>query len=463
MRKFRVTLAILAVILDAVAIIVAMTLAYQLRSDSGQIYLLPFGSYLRMLWFLIPAWLVFLASQGLYDYRLLPTGWSAIGRLLIGLLSGWGAFMIFLYLNRSPEAQNFPRLLIIYGVGLTSLLCIFDKLVLSATVGLLRRQGIGVIRSVLLVSGNHQKLINSFRIEEKHGRHLSRIIDKEHLFELEKIKSGQVDEIIVPDNVLDEASMLSVINWADRTDTQFVLVPSLTTVRSTNVDAGTLAGSPVLFFRRTPLEGWGRVYKRLLDLIIVIPAIIVLSPLLLILFTVSQLSTGSGIIRQKRIGQDGREFYIHKFRSMYVDGDERFPEFKGWSSNEAKDPRITPAGRILRKSNLDELAQLWDVLLGKMSIVGPRPEQPKYVAQFAQELPEYFKRHHVKSGMTGWAQINGARGNTPIADRVKYDLYYIENWSIWFDLRIIIATFVYVLRQMFSQGVNAKPKTQNAK
>ena len=356
--------------------------------------------------------------------------------------------MVFLYLSRSPEAQNFPRLLIIYGVALTSLFCVVDKLLLSISVELLRRNGIGVIRSVLLVSSNHQDLIGSFRIEEKHGRHLSQIIKHDHLAQILKLEPGQVDELIVPDNVLDEPTMLSAINWADRTNTQFVLVPSLSTVRSTNVEFATLAGSPVLFFRRTPLEGWGRVYKRLLDLVIVIPTIVVLSPLLFLTFFISQLSTGSGIIRQKRIGQDSREFYIHKFRSMYVDADDRFPEYRGWSSNEAKDPRITPAGRILRKTNLDELAQVWDVLVGKMSIVGPRPEQPKYVAQFAQELPDYLKRHHVKSGMTGWAQINGARGNTPITDRVKYDLYYIDNWSIWFDIRIILATFIYVFRQL---------------
>src|SRR3990167_1806344 len=448
MRKFSVSLVILAVILDAVAIVVAMILAYKLRSDGGDIYLLPFVNYLKLLWWATPAWLVFLASQGLYNHRSLPTGWSAISRLLIGLLSGWGAFMIFLYLSRSPEAQNFPRLLIVYGVGLTSLFCIICKLALSATVGILRDQGIGVIRSVLLVSGNHENLVGSFRIEEKHGRHLSKIIKSDYLSELTKLELGQVDELVVPDNFLDETTMLSAINWADRTNTQFVLVPSLSTVRSTNVEAGTLAGSPVLFFRRTPLEGWGRVYKRLLDLIIVIPSIVVLSPLLLLLFVISQVSTGSGIIRQKRIGQDGKEFFLHKFRSMYVDGDDKFPEFRGWSSDEEKDPRVTPAGRILRKTNLDELAQLWDVLVGKMSIVGPRPEQPKYVAQFSQELPEYLKRHHVKSGMTGWAQINGARGDTPIADRVKYDLYYIENWSIWFDLRIILATFIYLIRQI---------------
>src|SRR3989344_529482 len=372
MRKFSVSLAILAVILDAVAIVVAMILAYKLRSDGGDIYLLPFANYLKILWWAAPAWLIFLASQGLYNHRSLPTGWSAISRLLIGLLSGWGAFMIFLYLSRSPEAQNFPRLLIVYGVGLTSLFCIFDKLVLSATVGILRRQGVGVIRSALLVSGNHQDLIGSFRIEEKHGRHLSQIINHDYLAELSKLEPGQIDELVVPDNVLDEPTMLSVINWADRTDTQFVLVPSLSTVRSTNVEAGTLAGSPVLFFRRTPLEGWGRVYKRLLDLLIVIPALIIISPIYLIVaILVKASSPGPIIYREARVGQDGKEFFVGKFRSMYCDWRQRFPGVKDWSADEKTDVRITPIGRVIRKTNIDELPQLWDVLVGMMRIGGP--------------------------------------------------------------------------------------------
>lgn len=451
MRKFSVTIATFALVLDGLAIVAAMILAYEMRSDGGTIFLLPFTSYLRLLWWVVPAWLILLASQGLYNHRSLPTGWSAISRLLIGLLSGWGALMIYLYLSRSPEAQNFPRLLIVYGVGLTSLFCIIDKLVLSALVVGLRRQGIGVIRSGLLIASNHQNLISSFRIEENHGRHLAEIISHDYLTELNKLKPGTIDELVVPDNVLDEPTMLSVINWADQTNTQFVLVPSLSTVRSTNVEMGTLAGSPVLFFRRTPLEGWGRVYKRLLDIILVVPALILLSPLYLILMMLVKISSpGPVFYREARVGQDGREFFIGKFRSMYADWRQRFPGVKDWSADEKTDVRITPLGRVLRQTNLDELPQLWDVLKGKMSIVGPRPEQPKYVEKFSQEFPDYLKRHHVKSGLTGWAQINGARGNTPIADRVKYDLNYIENWSIWFDLRIILATFIYLFRQLFT-------------
>jgi lipopolysaccharide/colanic/teichoic acid biosynthesis glycosyltransferase len=134
---------------------------------------------------------------------------------------------------------------------------------------------------------------------------------------------------------------------------------------------------------------------------------------------------------------------------MYADADARFAELGGWSSDEKRDPRITFLGHILRKTNLDELPQLWDIFCGRMSVVGPRPEQPKYVEKFSHELPDYIKRHHVKSGLTGWAQVNGLRGDTSIAERVKYDLYYIQNWSILFDIRIIISTFLIVIKQIF--------------
>ena len=139
---------------------------------------------------------------------------------------------------------------------------------------------------------------------------------------------------------------------------------------------------------------------------------------------------------------------MYKFRSMYCDADKRYKKFKGWSANEDQDLRITPVGKFIRKTNLDELPQLFNILVGTMSMVGPRPEQPKYVNKFSKEIPDYIKRHHVKIGLTGWAQINGLRGNTSIPERVKYDLYYIEHWSIWFDIRIILSTVLVGIRQI---------------
>jgi len=223
----------------------------------------------------------------------------------------------------------------------------------------------------------------------------------------------------------------------------------LLSVRSTNVETGILAGSPVLFFKRTPLEGWGRVFKRFFDLLAVLVLLVIALPIMLVVGIVIYIvSPGPVVFKQIRIGQDGEPFSFHKFRSMYADWQKRFPDVKDWSADEKTDPRITGIGRFIRKTNIDELPQLFDVLVGKMSLVGPRPEQPKYVEQFGKEIPKYLSRHHVKTGMTGWAQVNGLRGDTSIKDRVKYDLFYIENWSIWFDIRIIIATLIQTIRKL---------------
>jgi exopolysaccharide biosynthesis polyprenyl glycosylphosphotransferase len=242
--------------------------------------------------------------------------------------------------------------------------------------------------------------------------------------------------------------VLQLLDWAESHFVNFAQVPTLLSVKATNIEPGNLGNSPIIYYRASPLDGWGRVFKRLLDLVIVIPALIVLSPVFLVLALLVKLSSpGPVLYSHQRVGQDGQVFTIRKFRSMYENAEHKLNIT--WSMDDDTDPRITPIGRLLRKTNLDELPQLWDVLGGRMSLVGPRPEQPKYVEKFSQEIPEYIKRHHVKSGLTGWAQINGLRGNTPVSERVKYDLYYIEHWSIWFDLRIILSTFVYMFRRAF--------------
>jgi len=153
-------------------------------------------------------------------------------------------------------------------------------------------------------------------------------------------------------------------------------------------------------------------------------------------------SRGPILFRQFRIGRNGREFIMLKFRSMtYVTDD---PKTEGWTVE--NDPRRTRVGRFIRKYNLDEIPQLWNVFMGQMSLVGPRPEQPGYVERFRDDIPQYFQRHKVKSGVTGWAQVNGLRGDTSIEERTKYDLYYVENWSLIYDIRIILLTIKNIFK-----------------
>jgi Undecaprenyl-phosphate glucose phosphotransferase len=221
------------------------------------------------------------------------------------------------------------------------------------------------------------------------------------------------------------------------------LVPDLARAFTLNASVEDFDGMPVVMVTESPGQGWNAVLKRAFDLVSSAIGLVVLSPVLLALAIWVRLdSPGPILYAQERVGLSGRRFRMLKFRTMRVDA-EREGE-AGWTRPD--DPRRTGAGAILRKLSLDELPQLWNVFLGQMSLVGPRPERPVYVEQFRASIPRYMLRHHVKAGITGWAQINGLRGDTPLDRRVEYDLYYIRNWSLGFDLRILALTVVRVFR-----------------
>jgi putative colanic acid biosynthesis UDP-glucose lipid carrier transferase len=204
-----------------------------------------------------------------------------------------------------------------------------------------------------------------------------------------------------------------------------------------------VAGMPVIGLTDTPLHGFQRVFKTVEDYLLGGVAVLLFSPLLLgIAIGIKLTSSGPVLYRQDRVTWNGRRFTMLKFRSMPV-GSER-SSGPVWS-NEA-DPRATRLGALLRRYSLDELPQLFNVLHGDMSLVGPRPERPEFVAQFRQRIPGYMQKHMVKAGITGWAQVNDLRGSSDLSKRIQYDLYYIDNWSLWFDLRILALTVWHVFR-----------------
>jgi Undecaprenyl-phosphate glucose phosphotransferase len=231
--------------------------------------------------------------------------------------------------------------------------------------------------------------------------------------------------------------MLELIESTSREMVDVKVVPDLLQVIALRARLEDLDGVPVININDVPLQGFNSLVKRLFDIAISASALIVLAiPLAAIAALVKLTSRGAVFYRQERMGLDGHPFMIHKFRSMYDDAEaETGPVFAS-----EDDPRRTPLGRILRQSNIDELPQFWNVLKGEMSLVGPRPERPLFVAQFKHKIPQYMLRHKVKAGITGWAQVNGWRGNTSIEKRIEYDLYYIENWSVRLDLKIIWLT-----------------------
>jgi Undecaprenyl-phosphate glucose phosphotransferase len=234
-------------------------------------------------------------------------------------------------------------------------------------------------------------------------------------------------------------SMLQLIESTSREFVDVKVVPDLLQVIALRARLEDLDGVPVININDVPLQGFNSIVKRTIDIILSAVALVVLTiPLAIVALLVRITSRGPVFYYQERMGLDGKSITIVKFRSMF-DGAEAGTG-PVWARQ--NDPRVTPFGRFLRRSNLDEMPQLWNVLRGDMSIVGPRPERPHFVEQFKHKIPQYMLRHKVKAGLTGWAQVHGWRGNTSIEKRIEYDLYYIENWSVSLDLKIMWLTLL---------------------
>ncbi len=236
----------------------------------------------------------------------------------------------------------------------------------------------------------------------------------------------------------DHARLFDLITECEGVNVEFMMVPDVLEILTSQVRVEELEGIPFLKIKSIPLTGWGRITKRVFDIVVSGIVLLVLSPLWIIIALLIRLtSRGPVLFSQERVGLDGRRFVMYKFRSMKP-GSEQFDNAAGLGIRH--DPRRTRIGVFLRKTSLDELPQLLNVLKGDMSLVGPRPERMHFVQEFGERVPRYLDRHRVKTGMTGWAQVNGLRGDTSINERIKYDLYYIENWSLTFDIKILLRT-----------------------
>jgi len=256
------------------------------------------------------------------------------------------------------------------------------------------------------------------------------------------IDKYQVDEVIIALPEATHQEILMLISECERGKVTIKVFPDVFQYMAGQVSIGDLGGLPLLTVRDVALRGWRRVAKRLLDVVGAACALVLLSPLLMLMSLLVKLdSRGPAFYAQERMGLDGRPFMILKFRSMRTDAEANGP---GWTVE--NDPRTTRLGRLIRRINVDELPQFVNVLIGDMSLVGPRPERPIWVNQYRRSIPRYMDRHWEKGGITGWAQVNGLRGDTSISERIKYDLWYIENWSLLLDVKIIIRTVFNVFK-----------------
>lgn len=254
------------------------------------------------------------------------------------------------------------------------------------------------------------------------------------------LDAGEVNQVILATHAtLPHSRMADIILDCERSMVAFNFVPDLFRLLTITMDIQTVEGIPILGTAKWPLDYfWNRVAKRTEDIIGSIVGLIMAVPIIAVAaLLVKRSSPGPVFYRQERCGQKGNTFIIYKLRTMHVNAEDNSGPV--WAVE--NDPRRTRIGSILRSYNIDELPQFWNVLKGDMSLVGPRPERPHFVEQFKEDISRYMWRHYHRPGMTGWAQVNGLRGNTSIQDRINYDLYYLENWSLAFDFKIIARTF----------------------
>lgn len=375
--------------------------------------------------------------------------YSIIAFTTVGTLMG--VALVSLLFKNSPLELDYSRGMIFYGWGLTILFVTAGRVVHGQVRARLRRQGWGRDRVLVVGTGEVGRMIfqkvqsnpglgyegAGFVAADGEDGTASAVPILGHASELARIiDENQIDEVIIALPEATHQEILMLISECERGKVVIRVFPDVFQIMASQVSIGDLGGLPLLTVRDIALRGWRRTAKRLMDMVGAAAGLVLISPLMMLMAVLVKLdSRGPVFYAQERMGLDARPFRMLKFRSMRQDAEAYGP---GWTVED--DPRVTRLGRIIRRLNVDELPQLVNVLVGEMSLVGPRPERPVYVNQFRRSIPRYMDRHWEKAGMTGWAQVNGLRGDTSIVERTKYDLWYIENWSLLLDGKILIRT-----------------------
>ena len=470
-RRYNRLLAILYVIADAIGAMTAFVLAYLIRFETALTDIIPvtkgqppFSHYLALLPYIAVLTPIAFHVQGLYRLR---RGRSRVddffavfvGSTLAVVLGLIGTLYWKTYPN--PEFQEISRpvwgLFLVINVTTAYLTREFVREMLERR----WRAGIGLKRVLIVGAGELGRMVADKVIEHRElgfkligflddraggdhigyrGLPLLGVLDDAD----EIIKRDRIDHVYVALPLEEHVKMLGVVEATNREGVDVHVVPDLLQFIALRARLENLDGVPIISLNDVPLRGFNSLLKRTIDVAISAFALLSLSvPFAIISLLIRRTSGGRVFYTQERMGLDGKAFHVYKFRSMYEGAEDETGPI--WARD--NDPRCTPVGKWLRRFDLDELPQLWNVLRGDMSIVGPRPERPYFVEQFKHRIPQYMLRHKVKAGITGWAQVNGWRGNTSLEKRIEYDLYYIENWSVGLDIKIMWLTLLRGLQK----------------
>ncbi len=458
-RRNDVLLPALGVLFDALSIEGSFLLAYWLRFNTAVISFLPltedtppFGAYLYASAVIIPVWLLLFQSRGLYGARrnvgLADEFFHIAGRITLGILIVMSAAFFY-------RAFSFSRVVVVL-LWLTSILGVFlGRVFLRRIEVALHRLGREVRNAVIIGSSDvagriygvlHNHPLLGYRIAgyfadapPAAGSPLLAARCIGTLSEVPaRLASESIELALIALPHTDHPKLYTLVEECEGVNVEFMMVPDVLELLAANMQMQEIEGIPFIRLKGNPMTSWGGITKRAFDAVLAGSLLVVLSPFLLAAAVAVRLgSSGPVFFRQERLGLDGKRFEMIKFRTM-VAGAEKGDREAGLGI--VDDPRQTRVGKVLRRTSIDELPQLFNVLRGDMSLVGPRPERTYFVDQFKDRIPKYLDRHRVKTGMTGWAQVNGLRGNSSLEERIKYDIYYIENWSLRFDIKILLKT-----------------------
>ena len=425
--------------MDAGIIGAAYFFSWYLRFKSGFFVqdagVLPAKTYFSALFLIIPGYLLLYSIFQLY----MPRRVKSYRKELMDIIRANGiGFMIFILVLYFIKQEHFSRQMLCIFFFINISLEFASRYLIRTILWKMRKQGLNQ-KHILMIGESQmaEQYMDRLRENPKWGYQVFAHLKDEE--KLERILEGnELDEVVIALRAEDYGILERIVDVCEKAGVHTKMIPDFGNVISTRPYIEDVQGIPVIHVRRVPLNIMrNRAAKRAVDLIGATVAIILFSPVMLLTVLVVALTEeGSVIYRQERVGLHNQVFYMYKFRSMIMQDEEK--EKAEWSTR--NDPRITPVGKLIRRTSIDELPQLFNVLKGEMSLVGPRPERPQFVQKFRDEIPRYMVKHQVRPGMTGWAQINGYRGNTSIEKRIEYDLYYIENWTMVFDMKILILT-----------------------
>ena len=442
-------------VMDGAVTAASYVIVYEIRFetplDNPMIPHLPMYMYMEALPFLIISYIFLYYQFGLYRSKRLGGRRKELVNIINANTVGFIGFVSVLYvINQTDFARS---MLVIFGV-VNIMLETLMRNIIRYILHFIRKKGYNK-KYLLLVgySKSAEEYIRRIRLNPHWGYEVCGILDDRvpagTLLRGVKVLGRIANlDVILPENKimeiaitlpLDEYSKLErIVEKCEKSGVHTQFIPDYNRVIPSRPIMEDVEGLPVINIRNVPLTATeNRFVKRTMDIVGSILMLIIFSPIFLAsAIAVKVSSKGPVIYRQERVGLHNSKFIMYKFRTMELQKESE--EKKGWTTQ--NDPRVTKVGRVLRRTSMDELPQLINILKGDLSIVGPRPERPQFVAQFKEEIPRYMVKHQVRPGLTGWAQVNGLRGDTSIKDRIKFDIYYIENWSVLFDIRIMFMT-----------------------